>query len=218
MPRGGRRARIGLALFGLAAIPATLLILATDPLAIPAYASSAGVGVMLAVRRPANPIGWLLLLVAILLAIAGTPLPVSQAEVAAGTIEPPVLFIAWLSNAAAVAVLAVFIVIAAAFPTGSIHQGRADQLARTVVALPLAAIGLRLLAPRMNVGLADGTPVALANPIGLVPGWDGWAVAGDVVPYLVVIPCIAGAAVVVLRRFRSSQGIERQQFRCSLRR
>ena len=190
--------------------PLTVAVLvegAAHALAFPlGYAT---VGLVLSLRRPANPIGWLYAAAGLVwsLAIPGDswlyqlvaehrPLPLA-AQVAAVFGE-----FSWAPATVLGVTLPALVV-----PDGRLRSRRWRPLAATsVVAAVLVVVGGGL-APAQLEDLPIANPFGLAGPAGAVAG-----MVANVGTLLWVATMVASLACVVVR-FRSSRGVERQQLR-----
>ena len=170
-------------------------------------------GVILAVRRPGQPIAWMLLVMALGLLLGTTRVTAPLDELLAGTADPLGEFTAWANGTGWVLVFAGFMGLTFTFPTGALPAGRWRTVS-TVVALlfvPLAAV--LLLGPLINVTV-PGAPfgVEVPNPYGALP------IPASTVPptaalwtSLFVLNLVG--LVSLLARFRRSSGLERLQYR-----
>jgi signal transduction histidine kinase len=172
-------------------------------------------GVLIATRRPRNPIGWLLIAIAASDAVALTADFVAIRGLLAGAsprswVEWP----AWVgggtggpNNGVLFGLLVLF------FPDGRLPGSRWRPVAWLVVVLAVMGAALTRLSPD-SVQLAQRLP-SVPNPVGvaLLAGatW-GAGVAGlvDAVSTLLFLLLLAAAVVV---RFRRSRGVERQQLK-----
>ena len=190
--------------------PLTVAVLvegAAHALAFPlGYAT---VGLVLSLRRPANPIGWLYAAAGLVwsLAIPGDswlyqlvaehrPLPLA-AQVAAVFGE-----FSWAPATVLGVTLPALLV-----PDGRLRSRRWRPVAATGVAAAALAVVGGGLAPAQLEDLPIANPFGLAGPTGAVAGL--LAAAGSV---LWAATMVASLACVVVR-FRSSGGVERQQLR-----
>ena len=172
-----------------------------------ATASAAAVGALLASRRPAHPVGWLLLGVGLGLALGNLVEPyvkygllVRPGSLPAARYLVGLVYVSsvvWLSCAGFVLLLT---------PTGSLPSPRWRWWARVAAAAPVVAVLGGVVQPDPLAPDYHGNPLAvpaLARVL-LVPG-----VAG-----LVIVPVslLVGAGSLVAR-FRRAQGVERLQLR-----
>ena len=148
--------------------PLTLAVLAEGALAAALYLSFAVLGLVISLRRPANPIGWLLAASGLVwslnvpgeawvsnLAAIGRPLP-PLAQVHAAVLEP-----LWAPAIALGVTLPLLLL-----PDGRLRSPRW----RWAVAASVAG-GVLSMAAALEPGLLVSTPIA--NPLGLT-GWAGW--------------------------------------------
>ena len=209
-----------LATFGCCAAGLAVTLAVTRPLTVAVLVDGAAhalafplgyatVGLVLSLRRPANPIGWLYAAAGLVwsLAIPGDswlyqlvaehrPLPLA-AQVAAVFGE---------FNWAPATVLGVTLP-ALLVPDGRLRSRRWRPVAATsMVAAVLVVVGGGL-APAQLEDLPIANPFGLAGPAGAVAG-----LLANVGTLLWVATMVASLACVVVR-FRSSRGVERQQLR-----
>jgi hypothetical protein len=209
-----------LATFGCCAAGLAVTLAVTRPLTIAVLAEGAAhalayplgyatVGLVLGLRRPANPIGWLYAAAGLVWSLAipwdpwlvqivaeHRPLPLA-AQVAAVFGE---------FNWAPATVLGVTLP-ALLVPGGRLRSRRWRPVAATGVAAAALAVVGGGLAPAQLEDLPIANPFGLAGPAGAVAGL--LAAAGSV---LWAATMVASLACVVVR-FRSSGGVERQQLR-----
>ena len=166
----------------------------------------AGLGAILAARRPRNPIGWLLLLIAIAFATLlfterlGWRLLVAEGTATAGA---DVWF--WVASWIWVfAVVPMFIVIPLLFPTGRPATAGWAWLLRA----SLAITAVFLFATAFVTGPLEGYP-AVEHPFGLV---EWLSIARDIAFPLIVVAALASVASLAIR-FRKSAGVEREQIK-----
>jgi hypothetical protein len=172
-------------------------------------------GLVLAVRRPGQPIAWLLLLMAVGLALGTHRVTSTLDELLAGTVGGIEAFRAWANGIGWVFVFEGLIGIALVFPSGHMPAGRWGGVGRVVVALSLVLGVLIVGGPIINVTLADYTfGVDVPNPYALPFLAGSTAFAGWTVPMwfaLISAAGVAGASLVA--RFLGSSGLERLQYR-----
>ena len=171
---------------------------------------SATVGLVLALRRPANPIGWLYLGAGLAWAY-GVPLsPWIEQLVAEGRPLPPV---AQLVMATSPFAWALAITLGVTLPALLLPNGRLrSRRWRVVVVTSVTGAVLAMVAGSLSPGPIEewggaANPLGLAGPAGHVA--ESLTIAGVVLHWLSLPP----AAVCVILRFRSSRGVERQQLR-----
>jgi len=169
----------------------------------------ATVGLVLTLRRPANPIGWLYAAAGLMWSV-GIPGDVWVDQlVAEHRPLPPAAQVSAVFgefNWAPATVLGV-VLPALLVPDGRLRSRRWRPVAATAVAVGVLALVGSALAP---VELED---VSILNPLALPgPAGDLAEAVGGVATLLWLVVLVVSLACVVLR-FRSSTGIERQQLR-----
>jgi hypothetical protein len=200
----------GLAVTLAVARPLTVGLLAEGAVRALVYPLGyATVGLVLTLRRPANPIGWLYAAAGLIWSL---PIPGDTWVDQLLAEHRPLPLAAQLSavvgefNWAPATVLGV-ILPALLVPDGRLRSRRWRPVAAAAVAAGVLALGGSGLAP---VELED---TAIPNPFGLPGPAGGVAEAvGGLGTLLWLVALVASLACVVLR-FRSSAGIERQQLR-----
>jgi len=174
------------------------------------YLAYAGTGAYLAIRRPANHLGVLLLVVGwgIGLGSAGTYLPPGvdltgdlrlQLVAVASNCGWPLLFIGMLA-------------IILTFPEGRLPSGRFRWPARLAL-VAQTAIGL-LIMTGPTITMTASVPIVIPNPIAVLPDspvWRALPPTDGLYPYMLA-PFIVGLGA-MLGRWRRATGPVRQQFR-----
>ena len=123
-------ARPNRALAALACVAASLLLLAgvqaaaADLTSLAQWLAYAAVGGFLAIRRPGNVIGWLLIAIGFASAGTSTPPWLDVAALQAGTAPPLHLVWAWASIWAGGASFLLYAAVAMVFPSGHVPRGR----------------------------------------------------------------------------------------------
>jgi signal transduction histidine kinase len=170
------------------------------------------VGALIASQRPASPIGWLFLAIAVVGAIPG----VAVQYVVRDTLHPGTLsgvqWAAWLQNwiigliFPSGAVTFLFLL----FPNGRFLSRRWRFFAWVALAHAFFFIVVNMLDPT-PIQPRNGLP-KFANPVGIpgFPSGNGWA---GFVAWFGGILIMAGATVSVILRLRRSRGEERQQMK-----
>ena len=168
-------------------------------------------GVLLAARRPRNPVGWLLLAIAAIGAIYLTADFAAMRGLLSGA--GPRSWVAWaawvFNNTGTVGGLLLGFVILF-FPDGRLLPGRLWRLIAWIV---FALIGIAISTSMIGVGTIQLSPrlPGVPNPLGL-RALDRLTNngAGSTVGLLLLLLLVFAAAVV---RFRRSRGVERSQLR-----
>ena len=174
----------------------------------------AGVGAVLAVRRPGNAIGWILLAVAWSFVLVNVTVTATTADLMAGTAAPWEEAKAWLTGWSGSAIFALIALLTVVFPSGRVPDGGWGRVARTALVASAALVLLTAAAPTIAVN-PGGSDVSLfvPNPLALFPDAAFWAPFSKSDLTLPLVALMAIGAISVLVRFRRSQGLERQQLR-----
>jgi hypothetical protein len=203
-----------------ARIVVILLALAPLPVAIPSgygllwIVPYASVGVLLTIRRPRNPIGWVLLGLGWTLALLSGEMDVTPAQFTDGSLTLPQSAEAWLLNVSAMPAFTLFAALMAIFPTGQFPRGRWGAALRVAIGIDLVMAALTAFAPQINVnmpGYPDGALVP--NPFAIAPDSAFWHVVPVELTFFVGIAIMVLAAVSLVVRARRASGVERQQLR-----
>jgi signal transduction histidine kinase len=217
----------GITLLSLTLVVASVVLLALDWPAIgsttlaaqlPGFLNAVitGVlGVLIATRRPRNPIGWLLIAIAATDAIAlPSDFLAIRGLLAGASPRSWVEWPAWVgggtggpNNGALFGLLVLF------FPDGRLPGSRWRPVAWLVVVLAVMGAALARLSPD-SVQLSPRLP-SVPNPVGvaLLAGASGGAGVAGLVNAVSLLLFLLLLAVALVVRFRRSRGVERQQLR-----
>ena len=174
-----------------------------------AMVSSVTVGAVVAARRPAHPVGWLLLGIA--LSLTGTA-ATAQYFVYGLLVRPGALpaarYAVLYQPATAFTALTLIGFVLLLTPTGALPSPRWRWLARVMAATPVVLVLVVTLAggpvdPRYQ---ADGGPFDLR-------GLDGVLLAANRTALAVTVVGLVAAAASLVGRFRHARGVERLQLR-----
>lgn len=201
------------AILALPAAAAAIVVAAMSGFALVPVVPSAGVGALLAIRRPRMSIGWLLLVMAWLYALATVRVDATAAQFAGGA--PPLLALEALASSAAGGLLfTAYGLLAMVFPSGRLPSGSWGTVARVVLALNGAVIVVLLFGPTVNVNL-PGFPngAIVPNPVAVAPDSVIWNTLNPNVLFPVLVATMAGAGISLFVRLRRATGVERQQLR-----
>jgi hypothetical protein len=187
------------------------LVLATPdvPAAVVGILSAVTVGAVLASRRPAHPVGWLLLTLGLSLVASGVATQyVSYGLLARPGALPAAAYVAIYPNGVALYVVAACLAfILLLTPTGTLPHGRTWPWWATLAKVALA------------VGVVASVPAPLtepyqsvANPLA-VPALTGLVVAAGAVSLAGSGLAILAAAWSLVVRYRRARSVERQQLR-----
>jgi signal transduction histidine kinase len=167
-----------------------------------------GLGVVLADRRPSNPIGWIFCALGV---IAGTMALTTEyarwALIHDGGRPPGGLYAAWLQEWVWIPLIVGLGVVGWIFPEGRFLSRRwrtAMVVACAVAAVPMV---LNALLPRLTIFAGFDNPVGLDEP---------WVQGAANASAGLVLPVLFGGAAAATVRFRRRSGDERQQIKSLL--
>ena len=170
----------------------------------------AAVGLVLTLRRPANPIGWLFAASALTWSLI-IPLGPWVDQLVRDQRALPLA--AKLQAMAEVTIWAPAIALGITLPALLVPDGRLRSRRWRVVVASAVAGPAMFMAALLTPGSTTDTVVPFENPLGQ-PGLVGTAAEGIAVVGLVLhAASLLAALLCVVLRFRSSRGIERQQLR-----
>ena len=171
----------------------------------------ATIGLVLTLRRPGNPIGWLYAAAGLAWTVPVPFDPWVDELLLSGRPLPPM---ARLGALAGDTLWAVGITLAITLPLLLLPDGRLRSPRwRVVAAIAIAATAVNVIGWCLASGPMTQTPVPVAKPFAL-GGWAGEAAATLTwVGFALQFACIPAAALCAVLRFRSSAGVERQQMR-----
>jgi hypothetical protein len=172
-------------------------------------------GLVLAIRRPGQPIAWLLLLMAIGLALGTARVTATLDALLAERLTPIEAFTTWANGVGWIFVFEGLIGIALVFPSGRMPQSPWRTVGRVVVAVSLVLVVLLAAGPIINVTLPTyPSGVDVPNPYALPIFAESSILVGLTIPMwitLFIATGVVGASLVA--RFRASSGMERLQYR-----
>jgi hypothetical protein len=192
---------------------ASLFIVA--PAGIILLVAYAGTGLVLAARRPHQPIAWLLVLIGVGLALGNVIVGGSMVAIIAGTTTSFESFTVWANGSGWAIAFACLVALAFVFPSGALPTNRTRPVAVAWLAMSIACAVLIAIAPVVNItpsGSAFGIDVP--NPYAILPGSVVWSVipeTGSLFTFLFVL--VATSLLALFIRFRRSSGLERLQYR-----
>lgn len=161
-----------------------------------------GVGVLLASRRPSNPIGWILSALGILAGVLALGSEYARWALIVRSGHPPGgRYAAWTLEWIWIPLIVGLAIVAAVFPDGRFLSVRWRRAVWATVAAAAVPTVLNAVLPRLTIYPQD-------NPVGL--GSDRVNAAAAMSTTLLIPIVVAGAAAAV-RRFRRARGEERLQ-------
>ncbi len=168
------------------------------------------VGLVIASRRPSNPVGWLFLVVGVVMALDIFAGEYSGRVAFAGAPLPGGALLAWLSDSFWILGPAVALPLAIAlFPDGRLPASRWRPALIVAVALSVVVTALGALAPGDLLGYEGHfvNPFGVGGEIGRLASWASRS--GGTLQLLPTFIAIAAIAV----RLRRAEGAERQQLK-----
>jgi hypothetical protein len=169
--------------------------------------SMATVGALVAGRRPAHPVGWLLLTFGLTLSAAGVTVAYTNYGVAHPG-APAAGLVALYVPATIVTAIACNAFILLLTPTGSLPSPRWRWLARVTAATPVALLVVVSVLARS----ANRPAQAVDSPLDL-RALDGGLLTAYLAAFAIGITTTVMATASLVVRFRRARGVERQQLR-----
>jgi hypothetical protein len=187
----------------------TFLLAVNVPLVVAAV-SAATVGAVLVSRRPAHPVGWLLLGIGLLVPVAAVAYGyVRYGLVARPGALPAASYLAGISNGIIALLPACGGFVLLLTPTGSLPSPRWRWWARVAATAPVVFLVSSALDPQP---LFPEYP-AVGNPLAVPPALTGPLRDVGEAGGAVVVAALVVAAGSLAVRFRRARGVERQQLR-----
>ena len=187
-----------------------------DPTAIVTLAMASlygGMGALLAIRRPRNPIGWLFLGVLLVFGVTTAADGLGGAALHLGRGRLPggiALILVWAETWAYDAMFGLFYGLTTVFPSGHLPRGRTGRFVRISFLVPLAAMAAAAFGPHLAGNLsAQYTGRSLANPAAVLPVPDGL----DGTFELATVVLLVAGIVSMFVRFSRARGIEHEQLK-----
>ena len=174
----------------------------------------AGVGTLLAIRRPGTTIGWLVVALGWALTVATVSVDATAGQFTNGGLSPAAGALAVVQANAGTAGFLLVAVLAMVFPSGRLPAGQWARPARAAIAIGVLMILAGLVMPRINANLwASSQSTLVPNPAAVLPDLPIWQILTPdttVLPLAVIMVISVGSLVV---RSRRATGVERQQIR-----
>ena len=169
------------------------------------------VGLLIAIRRPGNVIGWVLLLMGLSFVASNIAFDYASASLASGFRSPVVLLAAWF-NEQTMSIIAVGLTIVfLTFPTGHLSSGSVRVPGLLCVSSSLLGWVLVAVRPGPLGDFSDFEDIY--NPLG-APGIVGELVRGTgAVPGVAVLGALVLSVGLLVIRFRTARDDERQQLK-----
>jgi class 3 adenylate cyclase len=192
-----------------------LTLIAGDWMTLLFFGSYALAGSLLVVRRPRNPIGWLLVTIGWVLGVSSLSIPAPAAELKAGSAPFGAELLAWSTVSFTAIGATALPVLAFVFPSGRLPSGRWRLAIGAAVLVALAFGVAYTFAPTMGVTpdrASEG--ITVPNPFAILPDLALWQFLPPFVfLFLYILLLLAAGAVAMVVRYRRATGVERLQLR-----
>ncbi len=215
------RPRVGLApTLGLLAILTVgfslgIALAGSDPITLLFYVSYSSIGALLAFRRPRNPIGWLLIVIAFDFVGTSTTPDVTAATLAAGTVSLWGMLSIWVTSWAGSADFLAYFALVLVFPSGHLPDGSWRVPSRLLLLFGAVFVVLTAVAPTIGFSVDGGVEsIQVRNPIAVLPDLPLWSVmpSSDTAILPIIGMLVVGVGSIIVR-YRRSTGILRLQLR-----
>jgi len=164
----GRLGRVVLAIALLVGVAVAM----PDPVSVLNFLAYAGIGVFVAIRRPHNPIGWILVVIAFSF-IATSAIPDDIEAVKSGTSSAPDFLAAWVGTWAGGTTYLAYATLAMIFPSGRLPTGRWRRAALGSLVLGLGVVAAGAIMPKFPFSPDGGvTNFMVPNRFALIPPID----------------------------------------------
>ena len=184
------------------------------PLWLVPFVPFAGIGALLAIRRPRTSIGWILIGLGWSFVILVAPVHATVQQFADGTVGIPWAVLAIAQGGGGPAAFFLFAVLATVFPSGRLPTGRWGVLGWAALGVGLTIVVAGYVMPVISVNLADHKAYApVRNPIALLPDLALWRLVTPDTSIFPIMFVTVAAAVSLVVRMRRARGTERQQLR-----
>jgi len=171
----------------------------------------ATIGLVLSLRRPANPIGWLYAASGLVWSVT-IPFEPWLAQLVRD--HQPLPLVAQLAVVASQVIWAPAIALGITLPFMLLPDGRLrSRRWRVVVAAAVAGVAMFVVGAILSPGQSSNDPIAIDNPFGLAGVAGRVAIVVTSIGLVLYAVSLPAALVCVVLRFRSSRGVERQQLR-----
>jgi hypothetical protein len=210
--RASRAALVGATVWFVASAIATFLL--DEPAGMVLFVAYAGTGIVLAARRPGQPIAWLLMLAGWGFAL-GSARPAPPGALLAGTATTAQELVSWASAIGWSLAFIALITLALVFPSGRLApHGWRRWGAVAAVGTACGVSGLIMFGPTISLTpTGEILKVDVPNPFGLLPDRIATSMPDTTALYPTLFAILLGATASFVLRFRRATGIERLQYR-----
>jgi hypothetical protein len=212
---GGRRRWLATALSLMSVVGVIVSVRFGETASVVLPLAYGGAGVFVAWRRPANPIGWLLVLMGWGLTLGPLRVPASAERLLAGDLDPGVAVAAWGNSSGYSLAFAALVAITGLFPDGHlpVDRWRMATIA-TIVAATVSCVVICLNPVIAPTPVGSPTAVVVGNPFALAPDAAFWSRVPDMNTLYPVLATIVGvAAAGLVMRSRRASPVARMQYR-----
>jgi class 3 adenylate cyclase len=172
----------------------------------------AAVGAVLAIRRPTNSVGWLLIALAWGFAISGGNNHATAAEFQSGAVHGTAMSIAVVQSAAGNLLLLLLLALTLVFPNGHLPRGRGRSPALLLLGVMALLALASIFAPTISVSASDSSSgIDIPNPLAIFPPSPIWSLVSSS-PVLAFALSVIGLGW-MLARLRRASGTEAAQLR-----
>lgn len=169
------------------------------------------VGLLIAIRRPGNVIGWVLLLMGLNFVAGSVAYNYASTSIASGVRSPVVLLVAWFNEQIFSIIAVGLTIVFLTFPTGRLSSGRVRLPGLLCMSSSLVGWVLVAVRPGPLGNFIDFSDID--NPLG-APGVVGELVRGmGAVPGGALLGALVLSVGLLVIRFRTARGDERQQLK-----
>lgn len=169
------------------------------------------VGLLIAIRRPGNVIGWVLLLMGLNFVAGSVAHNYASTSIASGVRSPVVLLVAWFYEQTFSIIAVGLTIVFLTFPTGRLSSGRVRLPGLLCMSSSLVGWVLVAVRPGPLGNFIDFSNID--NPLG-APGVVGELVRGmGAVPGGALLGALVLSVGLLVIRFRTARGDERQQLK-----
>jgi hypothetical protein len=189
-------------------------------LALILYLPNVLIGALLVIRRPRNPIGWLLIGIGWAFVGGLVSVPATARELLTGAASPVASLAAWWSSWSWFVAFALYLALMVIFPAGHLPTGRWRGPAALAIAGASFAVVVLAQAPTIDVhrwiGAGGSGPIlSIANPVSLLPDapLSSWLTRSQPLAIALIVGLLIGGAASMFVRVRRATGLEREQLR-----
>lgn len=207
--------RIGIIVAILVLAVAGTVLAAIDPITFLFFISYMAAGAFLAIRRPSNVIGWLLIAIAFGF-IATTTVPdVDIAALQRGDASFRDGLVTWLGGWAGAGTFIGYLALTIVFPSGHLPEREGRRTSIVLLGVGIALLAMTAFAPIIPVNLPDGSAtIGVRNPFAIAPDLQiWWTRAFSDLQLTIVVGLLAIGVIRMVLRYRRAVGVEGLQLR-----